>query len=184
MNITKFQLPSIICNHHQTFPILEMVAHAVLFHRTTGIPVIPKEVESCLFDDLVYTIIDDEPIQKKVKEELNHITDSEKKSVLPIVISLYDSVKKYGILGEYYEKLEFERWKVDLHYVIQHSFADEDNMMNQLRAVLDAIMNVHELPGHRPNYDKFSFSIKDASAQKDGSFYDMFKGIPRMFGTP
>ena len=184
MNVNKFQLPTITCNHSQSSSILEIVIHTILFNRTLGIRVTPKEIESYLFDDLVYIAMDDDQIINTVKHDVIHLCQKREGNLLPIVLSLYYSVKKYGILGEYDEKIEFERWSIHLQYVSEKTFAEENTLEKEIRTVIHAILSVQELPLHLPQYEKFSYSIVNSTPRQNGMVYDMFASASRMFGTP
>ena len=185
MNVTKYQLPTLICNQTESASILEIVIHTILFQRTLGMIVIPKETESYLFDNLSYVAIDNDRILNQVKHDLIHICQEKEGNTLPIIISLYHGVKKYGILGEYYEKLEFERWSITLEHVVDKTFADENTLENKIVEIINIILAVPELPIQLPNHEKFSFTITSSSAPIQNSLvYDMFASATRMFGTP
>jgi len=185
MNVTKYQLPTLTCNQSESASILEIVIHTILFQRTLGIAVTPKEIESYLFDNLSYIAIDDEYILNQVKHDLIRICQEKEGNKLPIVLSLYYGVKKYGILGEYYEKIEFERWSITLEYVIDRIFADENTLEHKISEIITTIVSISELPLQLPNHEKFSFTITNPSIPLQHSIvYDMFASASRMFGTP
>lgn len=184
MNVNKIQLPPITCNHNQAKPVLEIIVHNILFCRTLGVRVSCKEVESYFFDDVMYVVIDDDNIINIVKQELTNVCQSNNEDMLPITISLFYSIKKNGILGEYDEKIEFERWKIDLNLMSYRSFVEEDVLRNEIKAAVDTILNYQELPEQMPNYEKFSFHITSVVPHKDGGIYDMIRSLPRMFATP
>jgi Autophagy-related protein 101 len=184
MNITKFQLPTIKCNTSQSASILEILIHTILFTRTIGMRVVAKEIDSYLFDDLVYTAIHDDEIISNVKHEIIHICQTREGNTLPLLLSLYHSTKKYGILGEYHEKLEFERWFITLEYVLEKTFAEETILEYQIRDAIQTIISVEDLPLQFPNNEKFSFSIVNTTPKQNGLMYDMFASASRMFGTP
>jgi hypothetical protein len=184
MNVNKFQLPTITCNYSQSASILEIVIHTILFSRTIGMRVTPKEIDSYLFDDLSYTAIDNDEIINEVKHEIIRICQTRDDKTLPLILSLYHSTKKYGILGEYYEKTEFERWFITLEYVSEKIFAEETILEYQIREVIQNIISVHELPLQFPNHEKFSFTITNSTPKQNGLMYDMFASASRMFGTP
>ena len=184
MNVAKYQLPTITCNHSQSASILEILVHTILFNRTLGIRVTPKEIESYLFDDLEYVAINDERIINDVKHDLINLCQTREGNTLPIILSLYYAVKKYGILGEYDEKIEFERWSIVLQFVKEKTFAEENKLEQDIRATINAILSVEELPLQMPQYEKFSFNIANATPRQNGLMYDMFASASRMFGTP
>ena len=184
MNIYKFQTPTIRCNPAHTASILEMLIHTILFNRTIGMRVTPKEIESYLFDDLFYTAIDDDKIMDKVKHDVIGLCQTREGSMVSFILSLYHSTKKYGILGEYHEKMEFERWSIPLHYVSEKIFAEENILEYEIRAAIQMILSVQELPLDLPHQETFSFTITNPTSKQNGLVYDMFASASRMFGTP
>jgi hypothetical protein len=184
MNVAKYQLPTITCNHSQSASILEILIHTILFNRTLGIRMTPKEIESYLFDDLEYVAINDERIINDVKHDLINLCETREGNILPITLSLYYSIKKYGILGEYDEKIEFERWSILLQYVKEKTFAEENKLEQEIRGAINTILSVQELPLQLPPYEKFSFAITNSTPRQNGLMYDMFASATRMFGTP
>ena len=184
MNIHKFQTPKITCHPSQSASILEMLIHTILFNRTIGMRVTPKETESYLFDDLFYTAIDDDKIMDKVKHDVIDICQRREGNMLPLIVSLYQSTKKYGILGEYHEKMEYERWSIPLHYVSEKIFAEENILEYEIRAAIQMILSVQELPLDLPHQETFSFTITNPTSKQNGLMYDMFASASRMFGTP
>jgi hypothetical protein len=184
MNVTKYQLPTLICNQSESVSILEIVIHTILFQRTLGIEVTPKDTESYLFDNLSYVAIDDDRIINKVKHDLICIYQEKEGNTLPVIISLYYAIKKYGILGEYYEKIEFERWSITLEYMLDKTFVDENTLENKILEMITMIASVSELPIQLPNHEKFSFTITSSTPKQNGIVYDMFASASRMFGTP
>lgn len=184
MNVKKFHLPTITCNRSESTSILEILVHTILFNRTLGIRVTPKKIESYLFDDLDYSAIDDERLIDNVKHEVIRICETREGNILPLIVSLYDSTKKYGIFGEYYEKIEFERWSISLQYVSERTFAEEKTLEKEIQAAIHVILSVQELPTQMPNSEKFSFTITNSAPKQNGIMYDMFASASRMFGTP
>ena len=184
MNIIKIQLPTITCNHSQSASILEIIIHTILFQRTIGMRVKPREIESYLFDDLVYVAIDDDTIINRIKHELIRICQTKEGNSLPIVLSLYYSIKRYGFLGEYYEKVEFERWSITLQHALHKTFVDEHKLQSEIQLTLHTILSNHDLPLQLPNHEQFSFMIVNSASKQSGLMYDMLESASRMFGTP
>ena len=184
MNVSKFKLQTLTCNHSQSASILEIIIHTILFNRTIGIPTIPKEIESYLFDDLYYVAIDDDKTLNTVKHELIRISQIKDEDDISIILSLYYSIKKYGILGEYDEKIEFERWTIPLHYVTDKIFVEENELQQKIQDSIHLILSVEEIPVQMPNRERFSFTITNSIPKQTGIVYDMFASASRMFSTP
>lgn len=180
MNVNIIRLPSITCHHSHTKAILEAIVNTILFTRTAGMPILPRTVESYLFEDLNYSIINRTVVQDEITKQIKEIVQLPSSKFHVINVSLYYSVKKYGFLGEYMEKNEFERWKIELYYTRGYTM---ENMREEMNTIMNTILNYSEIPQQLPSEEKFSFSITHTTSASS-PYYDLFGSIPKLFGTP
>lgn len=180
MNVNIIRLPPITCHHSHSKAILEAVANTILFTRTAGMPILPSTVESYLFEDLIYPIINRTVVQEDINKQIKEIIELPSSKFHAINISLYICTKKYGFLGAYMEKNEFERWKIELYYTRGYTM---ENMREEMNKIMDTILNYSEVPQQLPNDEKFSFSITHTTSI-GSPYYDILGSIPKIFGTP
>jgi len=165
MNVYTLKLDPIEIRHDQAYHTLHAILHTILLQRTIGIPIRPKELQSPVFDDLIYTIIDDDTIQQQVDLQLREITKNiEHQKKMRIYLSLCARTIKYGFMGAYTEHLEWERWYVELHF--------STTAAHSLEKTIKSILEHCSVPPQYIPTSNFSFDIIDVNAS---SMFDVLK---------
>jgi len=172
MNTTKHTLTDIIVTSNQVYYVVKACIHTILFNRLLGNSVRAKDVSCPLFDSLNYTMIDSEEIERKVHTILMSICNKRDKDTLTIYLLLYIEISKYGFLGEYKEKIEWERWCMK---VTISNRCDEEKINQMIDTILDQCMSHHTVPLIK----NVSFDIT-TSTEKETSFFDLFRSVPRI----
>ena len=162
MNVYTIKLDPIDIRPDHTCHILHAIIHTILLQRTIGIPIIPKEVHSPIFDDLIYTIIDDKVILDKVETKIRTITKNmEQQKKGRIYLSLCSDTTKYGFMGKYTEHIEWERWYIDFSF---------STTTTPLEKYMNSIIEHCTVPPQHIPTTNFFFDIIDTNAS---SMFDM-----------
>jgi Autophagy-related protein 101 len=164
MNVHTIKLDPIEIRNDQTTYTLHTILHTILLQRTIGIPITPREVQSPVFDDLIYTIIDDKAIKDKVDAKIKEVAEQvEHRKKMRICLALCSDTTKYGLMGSYTDHIEWERWHIELHFsAAAHS----------LEKTMNSILEQCRVPPQHIPVNNFYFDIIDMDAS---SMFDILK---------